>query len=181
LKLPELPSPNKRIHAQGRKNTLRRIQAWNLDRLKDSLKDERGSAVIEFVVLTVPLFLPFALYLTVVHSSTQIAFDAHSLARQAARAYVTSPSADFVDARVQMVATLFTDQVLAKHGITSKPEITFTCEADPCLTPGAKVQATVTIADKSQAPSGYLRFIGSSNSQVVVAKASQVVDLWRSS
>lgn len=151
------------------------------ERILNRLKDERGSAVIEFVVLTVPLFLPFALYLTVVHSSTQIAFDAHSLARQAARAYVTSPSADYVDARVQTVANLFTDQVLAKHGIKTKPEITFTCEADPCLTPGAKVQATVTIADESQMPSGYLRFIGSSNSQVVVAKDSQVVDLWRSS
>ena len=175
MKLPVLPSPNKRIHRDAPRKSL-------LGAALSRVRDDRGSAVIEFVVLALPLFLPFALYLTVVNSTTQIAFDAHSLARQAARAYVTSPSQDFADARVQTVVELFTSKVLTKHGITSRPVVTFTCEAVPCLTPGAKIQATVTIPDNSQAPSGYLRFIDSSAApKTVVAKDTQVVDLWKSS
>ena len=145
-----------------------------------ALKDERGSAVVEFVVLTLPLFVPFALYLGVVNSQSQAAIDAHNLARQAARAYIASPSEEFASARVEVVKSAFTENILRKHGILSRPDIQISCEADPCLTPDKSVKAIVTLEDSSIKPTGYLRFLESSPTKVV-ASDIQIVDIWRSS
>ena len=144
-----------------------------------ALKDERGSAVVEFVVLTLPLFVPFALYLGFVNSQSQAAIDAHNLARQAARAYITSPSEELASARVATVASAFTENILRKHGISSQAVIQISCEADPCLTPDKSVKAIVTLEDSSIKPRGYLRFLDSSPTKVVAADI-QIVDVWRS-
>jgi len=74
-------------------------------------------------VLTLPLFVPFAMYLGVVNSQSQASIDAHNLARQAARAYITSPSEELAAARVATVTSVFTENILRKHGILSRPDI----------------------------------------------------------
>ena len=146
---------------------------------RERLGDERGSAVVEFVVLTLPLFVPFALYLGVVHAQSQSALDAHNLARQVARAYTTSPSEDFTAPRVNTVIDAFVSEVLSKHGVVNRPSISIECSASPCLTPGAKVKATITLEDPTIKPAGYLRFFNSTPTRVV-ASDTQVVDMWRS-
>ena len=133
---------------------------------------------MEFVVLTLPLFVPFALYLGFINSQSQASYDAHNLARQAARAFITSPSEDLTAPRVNTVVDAFTANVLAKHGIIKKPIVSIVCEASPCLTPGSNVKATVTIEDSTIKPAGYLRFLNSGPTKVV-ASDSQVVDIWR--
>jgi Flp pilus assembly protein TadG len=163
--------------------TLRRAVSLLLSRrLRRSIfreiKDERGSAVVEFVVLTIPLFIPFALYLGFLHGQTQASFDAHNLARQAARAFITSPSQDLAQSRVDMVVQAFASHVLSKDGISANPLVTIQCSATPCLTPGASVEAKVTMSDHALTPSGYLRFINSGGTQVT-ASDTQVVDIWR--
>ena len=149
-----------------------------LHNISRELRDERGSAVVEFVVLTLPLFVPFALYLGFINSQSQAAFDAHNLARQAARAFVSSPSEDLTEARVNTIVDAFTSNVLAKHGISGKPHVSISCSATPCLTPGANVRATIEILDSSIKPTGYLRFLNSSPTKVS-ASDIQVVDIWR--
>jgi hypothetical protein len=133
---------------------------------------------VEFVVLTIPLFIPFALYLGFLHGQTQASFDAHNLARQAARAFITSPSEDLAQSRVDTVVQAFAAHVLSKDGISGSPFVTIHCTATPCLTPGASVEATVTMTDRSLTPGGYLRFIHSGGTQVS-ASDTQVVDIWR--
>jgi Flp pilus assembly protein TadG len=157
---------------------MKRLGWQSLNKLLNSLKDENGSAVIEFVVLALPLYVPFALYLGVIHSQSQSAFDAHNLARQAARAFITSPSEALTQARVDTVVQAFSSEVLAKHGITAKPVLSVQCGANPCLTPDAEVKVTVTLADPLIKPSGYLRFFNSTPSKVV-ASDTQIVDAWR--
>ena len=142
------------------------------------LRDERGSAVVEFVVLTLPLFVPFALYLGFINSQSQASYDAHNLARQVARAFITSPSEDLTAPRVNTVIDAFVSNFLEKHGITNRPQVSFDCSASPCLTPGATVKATVTLEDSTIKPAGYLRFFNSSPTKVV-ANDAQVVDIWR--
>ena len=144
-----------------------------------SFRDDKGSAVVEFVVLALPLFIPMALYLTVVNVQTQVAFDAHNLARQIARAYVTSPAENLTSSRMTVVIDAFTENILKKHGISSKPEVRIICSKTPCLTPGAEVEAIVNILDDSMKPSGYLRFLNSSPTRII-AQDTQVVDAWRS-
>ncbi len=143
-----------------------------------ALREERGSAVIEFVVLTLPLFVPFALYLSVINSQSQISFDAHNLARQIARAYISSPSEELTAPRVDVVSQAFQQRVLRPHGISSIPNISIRCSASPCLTPGASVQVTVSLQENSAQLSGYLRFLNTSSNQVT-ATDTQVVDKWR--
>ncbi len=140
---------------------------------------DQGSAAVEFVVLTLPLFVPFALYLAVVNTQSQVAFDAHNLARQVARAFVTSPTEDLTSPRTNVVVSAFTNSVLKKHGITSEPQIKVICAASPCLTPGSEVEVIVNILDNSMKPSGYLRFMSTSPTRVI-AQDTQVVDTWRS-
>lgn len=147
-------------------------------KISRKLRDERGGAVVEFVVLTLPLFVPFALYLGFVNSQSQASYDAHNLARQVARAYITSPSEDLTIARANTVVDVFAINILEKHGIRSRPQITFDCSASPCLTPGATVKATVTLEDSTIKPAGYLRFLNESPTKVV-ASDTQVVDIWR--
>jgi Flp pilus assembly protein TadG len=142
------------------------------------LRDERGSAVVEFVVLTLPLFVPFALYLGFINSQSQAAYDAHNLARQAARAFITSPTEDLTAARVNTVVEAFATNILQRHGISSQPQVNFYCSASPCLTPGATVKATVVIENSTIKPAGYLRFLDSTPTKVI-AQDNQVVDMWR--
>jgi Flp pilus assembly protein TadG len=134
--------------------------------------------VVEFVVLTLPLFLPFALYLGFINSQSQAAYDAHNLARQAARAFITSPTEDLTTPRVNSVVEAFSTNILQKHGISSQPQVHFDCLATPCLTPGATVKATVVIDNPAIKPAGYLRFLDSTPTKIV-AHDIQIVDLWR--
>lgn len=156
-----------------------KISLLNYKKLAAGLSEERGSAVIEFVVLTLPLFVPFALYLGVINAQSQVAFDAHNLARQVARAFITSPSEAFTEARVKTVLNAFSAQILKRHGINSTPEVSIVCSANSCLTPGASVRVTISIEDTTLKPAGYLRFLNTSPTRVV-ASDTQVVDAWRS-
>ena len=141
---------------------------------------ESGSAVVEFVALIVPLFIPFAMYLAMVNAQSQISFDAHNLARQIARAYITSPSEEFTAPRVQTVLDLFIQKILRPHGVTSTPTVQISCSATPCLTPMSEVNVTVTLEDNSLKLGGYLRSL-STTPKRIVAHDIQVVDAWRSS
>jgi hypothetical protein len=156
-----------------------KISLLNFRKLSGNISDERGSAVVEFVILTLPLFVPFALYLGMVNSQSQVAFDAHNLARQVARALITSPTEALTAPRVKTVVDAFSTQILQPHGIYSKPQVSILCSALSCLMPGASVQVTISLEDNALKPSGYLRFMSSSPTRVV-ASDTQVVDAWRS-
>ena len=133
-------------------------------RLQIILSDESGSAVLEFVMIVVPLFIPLALYLNSVQSSAQGLSDLHNAARQVARAFITSPSESLAPVRANEVLALYQNQILPTHGEKSILSMSVQCEAVPCLTPDAKVTIEIT-----ESPSGR------------TARATQVVDAWRSS
>ena len=127
---------------------------------KLDLSDERGSATIEFVALTLPLLVPFALYLTAINGSAQLSYEAHTLARQMARAYVTSPSYAYTDARMNVVLSAH------QSGSSDVAQYSVACSEQPCLTSGSKVTVTVKMIR---------------NTDSVIASDTQVVDRWRNS
>jgi len=133
-------------------------------RLQKILSDESGSAVLEFVMIAVPLFIPLALYLNSVQSTAQGLSDLHNAARQVARAFITSPSETLAPVRANEVLALYQNQILPTHGEKSILSMSVQCETVPCLTPDAKVTIEIT-----ESPSGR------------TARATQVVDAWRSS
>jgi Flp pilus assembly protein TadG len=141
-------------------------------------KNDTGSAVVEFVILAIPLFLPIMIYLGVIHQNASILADLGSLARQSARAFITSPSENFEDARMQTVLELFRKKILEPEGISAIPVISITCSATPCLTPDSKVKVQVTLTKPASQLSGIFRFLSTPNS-TFTASNTQIVDAWR--
>ena len=138
------------------------------NKLSKLLRGEEGSAIIEFVIYALPLFVPLIIYLTSINQSAQIQYEARNFARQIARAYVTSPSQEFTGARILAVKEVFMTKSFATNRIDSNPKIEISCSLSPCLTPTGKVSVTVNLTSI---------FSGTSAS----ATAIQTVDAWRSS
>ena len=132
------------------------------------IRSEGGSAVIEFVIYALPLFVPLIIYLTAINQTAQIQYEARNFARQIARAYVTSPSQEFTMARVSAVKEVFVTTTFATNRIDPNPNIEIRCSQSPCLTPTGKVSVTVRLTSI---------FSGTTAS----ATAVQTVDAWRSS
>ena len=135
--------------------------------LRRFIRREEGSAIIEFVIYALPLFITLIIYLTAVNQSAQIQYEARNFARQLARAYVTSPSAEFTGARIAAVKDVFVTSSFAANKIDPNPRIEISCSLNPCLSPNGKVSITV-----------YLKSIFSNSK--ASATAVQTVDAWRS-
>lgn len=106
-------------------------------------RDERGTAVVEFIVLGVVLLLPLV-YLVMFLGRVQAgAYAATAAAREAGRAYVTATSGESAPGRAQSAARIaFEDQ-----GFEDTGEVTVTCNGSPCLRPEGRVlvSAQVTV------------------------------------
>jgi Flp pilus assembly protein TadG len=135
--------------------------------LRGFIRREEGSAIIEFIIYALPLFVPLVIYLTAINQSAQIQYEARNFARQLARAYVTSPSAEFTGARITVVKDVFIASSFAANKIDPDPRIEISCSLNPCLLPNGKVSVTVHLTSV---------FSHSSAS----ATAVQTVDAWRS-
>ena len=143
-----------------------------------SLHQDSGSAIVEFTVLAIPLLVPIVIYLGVVNNNSTIASDLHNLARQSARAFITSTSETYEEARLQNVLSIFESKILRPHGIAEIPTLSVQCSASPCLTPDAKVKVTASLIHYQRNFTGIFRFISSPDIEFS-ASDTQVVDAWR--
>ena len=136
-------------------------------------ENEEGSAIVEFVVLGLPLFLPLFIFLT---SLAQISSDqriVQSLARQVARGFVTAPDEETARARVEVIKGVYQEKYFKTNSLdlssTSSRfiEIYLSCSANPCLTLNSKVSVTAQLTSRD----------GQHN---YLATAIEIVDAWRS-
>lgn len=99
-------------------------------------RGEGGSAVVEFLLLSIVLLIPLV-YLTLMVARLQAGTFATTVAaREAARAFVTSPTQAAAAERATAAAGL------TYANFSFEPEETdleITCTASPCLQPGATV------------------------------------------
>jgi len=108
-------------------------------------RDQRGTAIVEFVWLAILLLVPLLYIVLAVFDTQRTAYAASAAARSATRAFVTAPDQAAGYARAQAAARLaFGDQGIDAAGFT----LTITCRPDPghCLTPGSVVAAQVRSA-----------------------------------
>ncbi|MGN8245961.1 pilus assembly protein [Cellulomonas soli] len=117
-----------------------------LERIRRSWPEaagDAGSAVLEFLALSVVLLVPLV-YLVLVLGRVQAAtFAAEGAARTAARAYVVADTPSQGAARaVASVGLALEDQ-----GFDDDPDgaLTLTCSSAPCLRPGSEVAARVDV------------------------------------
>ena len=98
-------------------------------------RDERGSAVVEFVFLSVLLLIPLV-YLVLVLGRLQAgAYAASTAAREAARTFVTASTPADAEPRAQAAAAL----AFADQGFEGEGTLTLRCDGSPCLRAGGRV------------------------------------------
>jgi hypothetical protein len=114
-------------------------------RIRSAIACDFGSASVEFVILAIPLFLPIFIYLTQFAALSNSEIKARSLVRQIVRAYVASESMDDARSRAELVLNYGAERLGFSASEISSMRLTFSCAADPCLTPGARVRATLNL------------------------------------
>lgn len=112
------------------------------------LKDESGSAIVEFVALAIPLFIPVFIYLNGFTSVSGNESVVRTLAREGVRAYVASDN-DYAGRATSQQAV----QLIAKHlGLTNREmdslSVRYDCSRLPCLSANSRIRLTITYVDE---------------------------------
>lgn len=96
---------------------------------------DRGSAVIEFIVVGILITMP-VFYLVIALARLQAgAYAVTQAARESTRAYTTASSDPAGMGRAALAARL----AFADQGFPGRGHVTITCTAHPCLTRGARI------------------------------------------
>ena len=130
---PDLPQPERGLIG------LRNLRKW--------VRQDSGSAIVEFVALAIPLFIPIFIYLGNFASISGNEEIVRVLAREGVRAYVASDS-DHAGREVSAQALL----VIAHNlGLTAEEIATlsarFECSENPCLSANGRIRITVSYID----------------------------------
>lgn len=123
-------------------------------RVPSAARDDRGSALIEFAFLGVLLSIPL-LYLIVTLARLQAgAYAVTTAAREAVRAYVTSPQPALAAPRAQAASRLaFADQGFADGSVAMSRS------GGACLSRGSQVRSDATLQVQLPLIPGFLRAV----------------------
>jgi hypothetical protein len=111
------------------------------------VRREDGGAIVEFVALAIPLFIPIFIYLNSFSSISANEVIARSMAREVLRVYVISEN-DGAARNLSIEAT----QLLARQWNLSTSELAtlrthMDCSHTPCLTANGRIKLTVSFID----------------------------------
>jgi len=109
------------------------------------LKNENGSAVVEFVALALPLFVPVIFFLSQFAALSNDEFIVRTLARESVRAYILS--ANDLSATINARNTIKTGarELGLKEERIKDLNFTVDCAGLFCITPDNKVEITITL------------------------------------
>ena len=109
--------------------------------LRKLSSQERGSAMLEFIVVGVAIIMPLVYVAIAVMTLHAASFAAHAAAREAARAFMASGSV----AQGNSLATVLMQRAFSDHGVeATTPTLMITCTGGPCLSPGSLVNVDVS-------------------------------------
>lgn len=108
------------------------------------LLDEEGSAVLEFVALALPLFIPLFLFLNQYSVSSDLQSSLRTLSREMARGFVTSENDEVAQRVAQEIfirgaSVLGLESELANHNLTYY----ISCRSRPCISPNNEIVLTL--------------------------------------
>ena len=117
-------------------------------KLRDKLNPESGGAIVEFVALAIPLFIPVFIYLNHFSGVSVNQEIARSMAREILRVYVISDG-DSAARELSGKAT----QLLARQWNLSDSEVAslrakMDCTRSPCLSANGRIKLTITFTDE---------------------------------
>lgn len=102
--------------------------------------DERGSAPVEFIWVTLVLLVPFVYVLIAVFDVQRASYAVSAASQSAARAYLRAPDVESAQAHAQQAARV----ALADQSVTGAT-VRVRClpDASSCLQPGSSVRVVV--------------------------------------
>jgi len=117
-------------------------------KFKNKLKSDSGSAIVEFVVLAIPLFIPVFIYLSHFASVSVNEGIARSMAREVLRVYVISEG----DSAARELSGK-TTQLLARQWQLTDSEMSslrtqMDCTHLPCLSANGRIKLTISFTDE---------------------------------
>lgn len=117
-------------------------------KFKNKFKSDSGSAIVEFVALAIPLFIPVFIYLNHFSSVSVNEEIARSMAREVLRVYVISEG-DLAARDLSGKAT----QLLARQWKLTDSEraslrMQLDCTRFPCLSANSRIKLTITFTDE---------------------------------
>lgn len=111
------------------------------------LRDESGSAIVEFVALAIPLFIPIFIYLNSFASLSANEAIVRVMAREGVRAYAASDS----DHSGRVVSEQAIVLIAQNLGLTSKEintiDVNYECSRLPCLSANSRIRLTISYID----------------------------------
>ena len=134
--------------------------------LRSKIREEKGSAALEFVALALPLFIPIFIYLQQFGALSSGEEIARILARESVRAFVASDNDLQAYAIAEKVVRVGGSKLGFAPDQIGKSELRITCRSLPCISPNNLVIATVTIS-------------GVSTGRRVSASAQEYVSAWQ--
>jgi Flp pilus assembly protein TadG len=142
---------------------------WFLRKARSLILQEEGGAIIEFITLGLPIFLPLFIFLTNISHTSSNQRIVQNLARQTARAFVTAPDESTAFARVAMIKSVFNEKYFQNSDSEFRSaNILVSCSNSPCLTLDSQVSVTASIFSKL-------------TGKYFDSTATEIVDKWRNS
>ncbi len=119
----------------------------NFDSLKVSTSNtkDKGSAVVEFVILAIPLFLPIIIYITQFADVSAIEINSRNLVREVVRAYATSEDLGDAQSRANTMLHFGAERMGFTEEEISSMTLSFSCSSHRCLTAGESVSARLHV------------------------------------
>ena len=112
------------------------------------LHDESGSAIVEFVALAIPLFIPIFIYLNSFASVSGNEAVIRVLAREGVRAYVASDSDHAARAVSQHAISLIAKNLGLSSAEIESLQVNYQCSRIPCLSANSRIRLIISYLDE---------------------------------
>jgi hypothetical protein len=119
-----------------------------LKNVKAKLASESGSAIIEFVVLAIPLFIPIFIYLNQFSSVSVNHEIARSMAREVLRVYVISEDESAARNLSGRATNLLARQWKLTDSEIGSLQTKLDCSHSPCLSADGRIKLTISFRDE---------------------------------
>jgi hypothetical protein len=115
-----------------------------MKRFLSQIRSEDGSAIVEFVLLALPLFLPIILFMGSFADVSDKEAIARTLARESIRGFVLSHGDISAYSSAHQIATQGALALGLDENEISSMNISIKCFSWPCITPRNRISLTVT-------------------------------------
>jgi len=119
--------------------------------LNEFVCNKRGSASVEFTLLAIPLFIPLFLFMNNFAHMSDSQDSLRTLAREAARGFVTSSTDEIAYGVAHEIVTQGADVLGYKESLDKgQIQMHIDCSTRPCISPNARILITLIQSGTSQ-------------------------------